>query len=415
MADTNREISVVVVGGSYAGAAAAKKLADLSKKGYSGLKVTLIDKNTHYFHAVGFPKALVDAKYAEKAFLPFAGFFEPGSKHAFVNAKLDQIIDAHTIRLDNGQTIHYDYLVIATGGQAPGPINVVGSTKEAGLAEIAELRAGLASANTIMIVGGGAVGVEVAGYVAASYPAKKVILAHSGPRLLPGNFREGVSNGAVQKLGQLGVEVVLNERIELPSDSAYASHVGSTEVYGSSGANYQIDVLIKAVGFQVHSDFVEPLETLCGQKLRIDDGGPRFIRVLPTLQINSSMFPNVFVAGDANDMPMSTKYGFKAEMQGNTAAGNIKRMVEYGFDQELAHATSVDPVAASDVQVPVLSKWSDLVDAIMVPIGPDLGVAQALKVSLGCLGLSNYLVSLVKSRDFMLWMRKGYFKNRHVK
>ncbi|KAJ2841770.1 hypothetical protein J3B02_005787, partial [Coemansia erecta] len=162
--------------------------------------------------------------------------------------------------------------------------------------------------------------------------------------------------------------------------------------------------------------FIEPLEALCGQSLRAnEEEGPRFIRVLPTLQIKSAMFPNVFVAGDANDMPMTTKYGFKAEMQGNTAASNIKRMIECGFDQELAHALNVDPVAAADVQVPALSKWSDLVDAIMVPIGPDLGVAQALKVALGSSALANCLVSLVKSRDFMLWMRKGYFKSRHAK
>ncbi|KAJ1808010.1 hypothetical protein LPJ56_004795 [Coemansia sp. RSA 2599] len=413
MAETNREISVVVVGGSYAGAAAANRLAGLSKKGYSGLKVTLVDKSTHYFHAVGFPKALVDAKYAEKAFLPFAGFFEPGSKHAFVQGQLEKVVDAHNIQLDNGQTIRFDYLVIATGAQFPWPINVSGSTKEAGLAEIAELRAGLDSANTVMVVGGGAVGVEVAGYVAATHPAKKVTLVHSGSRLLPGNFREGVSNGAVSKLRKLGVNVVLNERVELPGDSAFAAHMDSAEVHGSSGNKYQTDLLIRATGFRVHSEFIEPLETLCGQSLRVNQG-PRFIRVLPTLQLKASMFPNVFVAGDVNDMPVTAKYAFKAEMQGDTAANNIKRMIECGFDVELANATSVDPAAAADVQVPALSNWSDFVDAIMVPIGPDLGVVQALKVAVSFFGLENLLVRLVKSRDFMLWMRKGFFQNKQA-
>ncbi|KAJ1862032.1 hypothetical protein LPJ73_000870 [Coemansia sp. RSA 2703] len=414
MSDNTRSISAVVVGGSYAGAAAAKKLADLSKN-YPGLKVTLIDKCTHYFHAVGFPKALVDAKYADKAFLPFAGMFHPSSQHEFVNDTLAKVIDAHHLELTSGRTIYYDYLVLATGGQAPGPINVVGKSKEEGLAEISELRAGIESASSILIVGGGAVGVETAGFVAASYPGKKVTLVHSGQRLLPGNFREGLGSGAKEKLEQLGVQVVLNERIEIPDDSAYAARVESGQVvHGSSGNEYTVDVLIKAVGFTVHSEFVEPLEEIAGKKLRADDG-PKFIHVLPTLQLASNLFPNVFVAGDANDLPMTAKYGFKAEMQGGTAAANIRRMIECGFDKDFAHATNVDAAAAADVAVPSLGKWTDYVDAILVPIGPDLGVAQALKVDLGCTGLANFFVRQLKTRDFMLWLRKGYFKYRHSK
>ncbi|KAJ1719778.1 hypothetical protein LPJ53_005518 [Coemansia erecta] len=414
MSDSTRSISAVVVGGSYAGAAAVKKLADLSKS-YPGLKVTLIDKCTHYFHAVGFPKALVDAKYADKAFLPFAGMFHPSSQHKFVNDALVRVIDAHHLELASGRTIYYDYLVLATGGQAPGPINVVGKSKDEGLAEISELRAGIESAGSIIIVGGGAVGVETAGFVAASYPDKRVTLVHSGKRLLPCNFREGLGSGAKERLEQLGVQVVLNERVELPQDSAYAARVETGQVVrGASGTEYMTDVVIKAVGFTVHSEFVEPLEAIAGKKLRAEEG-PKFIHVLPTLQLASNMFPNVFVAGDANDLPMSAKYGFKAEMQGGTAAANIRRMIECGFDRDLAHATNVDAEAAADVVVPPLGKWTDYVDAILVPIGPDMGVAQALKVDLGCTGLANFFVRQLKTRDFMLWLRKGYFKHRHAK
>ncbi|KAJ2815472.1 hypothetical protein IWW50_006817, partial [Coemansia erecta] len=212
MADKTREISVVVIGGSYAGAAAAKQLGKLSKKGYSGLKVTLVDQSTHYYHAIGFPKALVDDKYAEESFLPFANFFPAGTKHEFVNQKLSRVVDEHHVELDNGQSLYYDYLVLATGGHAPGPINVVGRTKDEGLSEIRQLREGLENADSVLVVGGGPVGVEVAGYVAEKYPGKRITLVHSRARLLPDQFRIGVSNGAIDKLGRLGVKVVLNDR-----------------------------------------------------------------------------------------------------------------------------------------------------------------------------------------------------------
>ncbi|KAJ2416432.1 hypothetical protein GGI10_000969 [Coemansia sp. RSA 2530] len=403
MADKSRDISVVVVGGSYAGAVAARKFADLSKKGYAGLKVTLVDEKSHYFHAVGFPKALVDAKYAEKAFLPFASFFEPGSAHQFINSRLKSITDAHNLVLEDGQELYFDYLILATGGKAPGPINVRSANKEEGLAEIEQLRSGLEAANSVLVIGGGAVGVEVAGFVAATFPQKKVTLVHSGKRLMPTNFREGVSNGAVAKLGQLGVDVVLNERVKLPADFGRSARVGHQVLRGTSGTEYPSDVQILAVGFKVNSAFLEPLETKLGSLLHIEDG-PGFIRVRPTLQLDSDSFPNIFVPGDANDLPMTAKYGFKAEMQGGTAAANIKKLIDAGFDQ--AFAASQDEAVAN---APALSKWSDMVDAIMVPIGPELGVVQMLKVALGSSGLANFLVRQIKSKDFMLWMRKGYF------
>ncbi|KAJ2497151.1 hypothetical protein IWW47_003670 [Coemansia sp. RSA 2052] len=407
MADKSRDISIVVVGGSYAGAAAARKLSDLSKKGYPGLKVTLVDEKSHYFHAIGFPKSLVDAKYAAKTFLPFAAFFEDGSQHQFINSRLQAITDAHHLELENGQQVYYDYLVLATGGKAPGPINVSATSKDGGLAEIEQLRVGLEGANSVLVIGGGAVGVEITGFVAATFPQKKVTLVHSGKRLLPTNLREGVSNGAVAKLGQLGVDVVLNERVELPNDFGHAAHVGHQVLRGTSGTEYSSDVQILAVGFKVRSAFLDPLEAKLGSLLHIEDG-PGFIRVRPTLQLDSDSFPNIFVPGDANDLPMTAKYGFKAEMQGGTAAANIKKLIDSGFDQAFAGSQDGGAVA----NAPPLGKWSDLVDAIMVPIGPDLGVAQMLKVALGCSGIGNFVVRQIKTKDFMLWMRKGYFPNK---
>ncbi|KAJ2807080.1 hypothetical protein H4R20_001422 [Coemansia guatemalensis] len=405
MGDKNREISIVVIGGSYAGAAAAKRLAALSKKGYSGLKVTLVDKSTHYFHAIGFPKALVDAEYAEKAFLPFSAFFEAGSKHEFVNQKLSRVVDEHHVELDNGQTLYYDYLVLATGGQAPGPINVVGRTKEEGVQEIKQLRQGLDNANSVLIVGGGAVGVEVAGFVASKYPTKKVTLVHSRNRLLPENFRQGISNGAITKLGRLGVKVILNDKVEIPSDFGYASNVGHRVLRGTtSGNEYESDVQILAVGFKVYTEYLEPLEASLGQSLRVERSGA--IRVLPTLQLDAPMLPHIFVPGDVNNLPVSTKFGFKAEMQGNTAAGNIKKLIDSGFDKAFKGKDSAKAVAAA---APAVGKWTDYIDLILVPMGPDLGVAQVLKIALGASGIANFLVRQMKSKDFMLGMRKSYF------
>ncbi|KAJ2537952.1 hypothetical protein EV175_006570 [Coemansia sp. RSA 1933] len=402
-ADKGRKISVIVVGGSYAGAAAAKKLAGLSQKGYSGLEVTLVDQSTHYFHAVGFPKALVSERFAEKCFLPLTGVFERSSKHRFVHGKLERVIDDHHIEVSGQEEpLYYDYLILATGGKAPGPINVAGTTKDAAIEEIGELRRGLQTAGSVLVVGGGPVGVEVAGYIAATYETSSVTLVHGGKRLLPPNFCASIGDAALTKLESIGVRVVLNERVAVPEDHPYASRVGHAVLQSSSGAEYAADVVVLAVGFQVHSEFLEPLEQHIGQQLRVDDGSG-FIRVRPTLQIDADALPHVFVAGDATSLPMSTKYGFKAEMQGGTVAGNIKRLIDAGFDS---------PASESGGAAPSLVKWVDLLDVTLVPIGPNLGVAQVLKIPLGNTALGNIVVSNLKSKDFMLWLRRSFYQHK---
>ncbi|KAJ2774131.1 hypothetical protein IWQ57_000970 [Coemansia nantahalensis] len=404
MADRARDISVIVVGGSYAGAAAAKRLAALSQQGFTGLKVTLVDRSTHYFHAVGFPKALVDDKYAEKSFLPLAGFFAGSSKHEYINQGLAAVVDAHHVELDDGRRLYYDYLVLATGGKAPGPINVAGRTKEAGLAEIRALRQGLEGAESVLVIGGGPVGVEVAGFVAATYPAKRVTLVHSHGQLLPKQFRIGVSNGAVEKLTALGVRVVLNDRVEIPDDFEYAAHIGHRVLRGTrAGQEYASDVQIPAVGFQVHSEYLAPLEAAVGRGA-LRTAGSGAIRVRPTLQLDADALPHIFVPGDANSLPGSTKFGFKAEMQGNTAAANIRRLIESGFD--VANKTGADAAAAS---APAVGAWTDYVDLIMLPVGPNRGVAQICKIALGSSAVADFLVRQIKTRDFMLGLRKGYY------
>ncbi|KAJ1834670.1 hypothetical protein LPJ63_001765 [Coemansia sp. RSA 2711] len=406
MADSKREISVVVVGGSYAGAAAAKRLAGLAKK-YAGLRVTLVDQSTHYFHAIGFPKALVDADFAAKSFLPFADFFAAGSKHAFINQRLRHVVDEHHVELDDGQRLYFDYLVLATGGQAPGPINVAARTRDEGLAEIARLRAGLAAAESVLVVGGGPVGVEVAGFVAARHPDKHVTLVHSRARLLPENFRAGVSNGAVAKLQRLGVNVVLNDKVEVPADMDYAAGIGHRVLRGiNSGTEYASDVQILAVGFRANSAYIDKLEQHLGQPVR---NASNALRVLPTLQLDHARTPHIFVPGDVNDLPGSTKFGFKAEMQGNTAAANVQKLIAQGFDVTMKAAQG------AAVAAPRVGPWTDYVDLMLVPIGPELGVAQVLKIALGGSALANLFVRQLKAKDFMLGMRKGMYPNKKQK
>lgn len=60
------------------------------------------------------------------------------------------------------------------------PAKTSATTKEEYVAQAAAIASSIKDARTILIVGGGPVGVEIAGEIATDYKDKKVVLVHSG-------------------------------------------------------------------------------------------------------------------------------------------------------------------------------------------------------------------------------------------
>jgi len=149
------------------------------------------------------------------------------------------------VLLEGERSISYDYLIIATGARhsyfgnddwarfAPGLKSIADATdirrrilrayEKAELEQDAAKRAALL---TIVIVGAGPTGVEMAGSIAELArlalknefrhfdPASTcVILAEAGPRILPG-FPESLSAAAEKKLERLGIDVRISTRVE---------------------------------------------------------------------------------------------------------------------------------------------------------------------------------------------------------
>ncbi len=165
---------------------------------------------------------------------------------------------ARELRLDDGSTLRYDTLVLATGARhayfghddwepfAPGLKTLEDATTIRGRILLAfeeaerqsdeQKRAALL---TFVIVGGGPTGVELAGTIAelarATLPTEfrridtrqaRIVLIEAGPRVLPA-FAEDLSHYAKNSLEQLGVEVVLvkQSRNATPKASSSAARL----------------------------------------------------------------------------------------------------------------------------------------------------------------------------------------------
>ena len=104
-------------------------------------------------------------------------------------------------------------------------------------------------AKTILIIGGGPVGVELAGEIVVDFPDKKVILAHGGSRLIE-FLGPKASEKALGWLRKKNVEVLLNERVDVDNRSEKTYRT-------SSGQTIEADCDFLCVGRKVSSSWMQ--------------------------------------------------------------------------------------------------------------------------------------------------------------
>ncbi|KAJ2467974.1 hypothetical protein GGI03_001268 [Coemansia sp. RSA 2337] len=395
-----REIHVVIVGVSVAGIKVAKTLATFSKSGgYPNLRITLIDRNAYHYHALGAPRSIVDKEFGKKLIFPLSTLLtshevDPYSpKHQFIQGELTSVT-ANTVLLSDGQTVSFDYLVLATGSRNKLPANLRSQSIAEAQEEAARMFDNIAQAQSILIVGGGAVGVEMAGEIGHAYPSKTVTLVHSAGRLLPLNFKPALSDGVVSKLKRVGVTVYLNEKVSIPTGTTFDCSIRPLTLYGASGREYTSDLQILATGTQLHTEYMETLESALGTSLRDSRGG---IKVNGYLQLDSPKFTNIFVPGDVNNLPAGAKFALKAAEQGASVAQNLIALIK----------------APETGRPAVLKPWDgSLMSMILVPIGRNLGVFQGMGMTLGHSWWGDVMARNMKGKDYFLGQKEKDFPIR---
>lgn len=208
--------NVVVVGGSFTGYYTVKRLTETLPTGY---RVVLIEKNSHFNYVFAFPRFSVLEGYEKYAFIPYEGLGKQAPKgiFEFVQGKVDDV-DERVITLEGGKEIEYEYLVIATGTSSALPSKVTATESLDAHQELRRMQSTIKKAARIAVVGGGAVGVELASDIKDFYPEKSVVLIHSRARLLP-SFGDRLHQYVTKRLGEMGVEIWLNERPQIVEGS----------------------------------------------------------------------------------------------------------------------------------------------------------------------------------------------------
>lgn len=298
---------VVIIGAGFGGLAAARALK------HAPVDIKIIDRrNYHLFQPLLYQVATADLSPADVAW-PIRGIFS-GQKN--VSVALTEVLDVdkdsqHVITREG--RFDYDHLIVASGAHhsyfgrdewerhAPGLKRIIDATEIRKQVLMAFERAEVSNSDaeqrrqlTFVVVGGGPTGVEMAGAIAelANHALAadfhrinsrdaRVILIEAGPRVL-GTFPENLSDKAHRSLVKLGVEVMVNTRVQDITDAG----VQLSETFIPSACKvWGAGVAVKNVGRW------------------LDAPTDRTGRVAVTDNLSLPGHPNVYVIGDAAQVP----------------------------------------------------------------------------------------------------------------
>jgi len=165
---------VLILGGGFAGARLATLLSDKAE-------VTMVDKKAYYEIVFANARAAVEPDITQHTIIPFEEL-KPHGK--FILGEVEKLTSKQAWIKGQSEPIEFDYCIICTGSDyAYGKSSV--PTIEGRTAEVQATFAALKGASSVLVVGGGSLGVEIAGEVLTDFPDKKVTLVHSRDRLLP--------------------------------------------------------------------------------------------------------------------------------------------------------------------------------------------------------------------------------------
>ena len=236
---------VVIVGGGPAGFNVARAV----KTFYPECEVTLIEEKEDTQIPCSIPFVIAGRLPLEKNRYSLEKLKELGVEVRTCKA---EVLDTgeRKLFLESGETLCYDKLVLATGWKPK-----VLSLGEEGLEgvyyisktteQVKRILEEVKRAKRILLVGGGFIGIGLAGEIKRTLKGKEVILVEVSERLASGSFSPAFSRRLEEELTAFGVKVLKGTAV-----SSFDGNGRVKRVSLSSGDVLDVDVVIVAIGFK---------------------------------------------------------------------------------------------------------------------------------------------------------------------
>lgn len=345
----------------------------------------------------------------KRALVPLDRLFQNKSLNTVIQGKVTSVNPATnslsyvTIQRDGSEgssaTLNFDYVVIATGASYGDPLKLSSPSAVKAVAHMQSIQQSVAKANSFVVVGGGATGIELAGELKAAKPDASVTLVHSGKTLMSNAsygppFAEKALAKVLQKVKDCKVDVILGARASKPEASDNVTALSSNIFVSSapqkitltpSSANIPLarnsvegEIVFWTTGPVANTGFLKdtPLASTLDSQGRI--------KVELTYQVKG--FTNIFALGDVTSSP-DAKAGWLLKSLAPIVAENIKRLANAKLNKDTSNVTLKQASAKGMGGMAVM------------PLGPNRGVGIT---PMGVLG--DGLVSSIKGKDLFTSM-----------
>jgi NADH dehydrogenase FAD-containing subunit len=202
--------------------------------------------------------------------------------------------------------------------------------KQSSVEYLQKHQADVKRSQSILIVGGGAVGVQMATDLKEYYPDKEVTVVQSRPRVMP-NFHPRLHEIIEKRFEELGIRLITGSRVKIPS-GGFPNDGSTFDVELTNGTTESTQLVILATGQTPNNQLVAGLEPSTPEGPSVINPDNGFIRVRPTMQFLDDKYSNMFAVGDIADTG-AQKAARPGAAQAAVVAKNIQALIE-GRDPE---------------------------------------------------------------------------------
>ena len=401
--------NIVILGGSYGGLSTAHNLLKhaiphLPDK--SLYQVIIVSASSEAICRPACPRALIsdDMFPQEKLFVNIPKQFEQYPKDSFrfvhgTATELDHTNRTVSISLATGnpEKINFYALVIATGSSTSSPLLGLNRDTQFLRKNWSAFRQALPTAKSIVIVGAGPTGIEIAGELGdflngrAGWFSSKLVnpkvpitVVTSDSKILA-NLRPAIASTAEEYLAKVGATITKNSRVTTvePHGAGTENVATKTTLTFKDGKTMDADLYIPATGTTPNTGFIHhELLTADGRldtnasTLRVDGAGPR-----------------VYAVGDAASYARPAVHLILDAIP--VLCANIKRdlLLDAGKEKSSVSGERLFKVDTRETQ--------------LVPIGRSKGVGAVMGYR-----LPSFMVWLIKGRDYWLWTTGGLWSGK---
>lgn len=399
---------IVVLGGNFGGVNVVHYLLKVSIPSLQKLDpsktfhITLVTPNTDLFFKIGSPRALINEKLIpeSKVLRPLSEGFSKYKPEqltltqalATSHDSLNRTVTITPIGSETTKSLHYDSLFITTGTTSASPLWTIHSDPSLTSTAYKSIHATLPTIKSVLIGGGGPVGIETAGEIASAFPSVRITLLSGSSRLLTGCLPVLGPRAQTYLENIAKVEVIHNLRVEQSETSN-----GATTITLSDGSTKTADLYIDATGGKANTGFLKADWLDATKRVLTRDA---YFRVKGN---GSDDVEGVYVLGDVTAGSVNTAIELDAQVPTVASAFAVdfaKKVIGVNAGEKKNNGllgSVLSLVFGKKAGAPSLVEFKPMKDTILVPIGPGGGVGLMMGWK-----LPSFLVGMLKGKNFLL-------------